>query len=161
MGVFLGLPILALAAVAQSTFAPQIQLLGGRPDLVFLLVLCWSINTSLDSAVAWAMIGGILQDLLSGLPTGTSALGMVPLVFGINNLSHQVYRVGFVLLVGLVIVGTVFKQFVELVILLLMGRSLSLIEIGYVVFPTLFYNLVFVWPIYWFVRRIQRRLGET
>lgn len=161
MGVFIGFPILALAAVAQSTFTPQIQLLGGRPDLVFLLVLCWSIHSNLDTAVMWAMMGGIMQDLLSQLPVGTSTLGMVPLVFIISGLSRQVYRIGFVTLIGLVIVGTLLKFFVQLIILLLSGYSLSLIEIGYVVMPTLFYNLVFVWPIYWFVRRIQRRLGES
>jgi rod shape-determining protein MreD len=158
MGSFLSVPILVLAAAVQSTFAPQIQILGGRPDLVFLLVFSWSVNAKLDESVTWAFVGGIAQDLLSALPTGTSTLGMIPVVFFIGSLNRQLYNVGLVLLIGLVIVGTLIKEFVQIGVLLLTGHSVGLVEIGYVVFPTILYNLVFIWPIYWFVRRVQRRL---
>jgi rod shape-determining protein MreD len=160
MGSFLSIPILALAAILQSTLAPQIQILGGRPDFVFLLVLSWSINARLDESVIWAFAGGIMQDLFSVLPIGTSTLGMIPLVFGVTGLGRQVYRIGFILLIGLVIGGTFFKAFIQIAILLLTGHQVTLLNIGYVVVPTMLYNLVFIWPIYWFVRRVQRRLGE-
>ncbi|HRF94610.1 MAG TPA: rod shape-determining protein MreD, partial [Aggregatilineales bacterium] len=65
MGNFLSFPILIVAAILQATFMPQIRLLGGSPDLVFLVVLAWSINAELDSSVLWAFVGGISLDLLS------------------------------------------------------------------------------------------------
>ena len=158
MGSFLSLPILLLAAIAQSTLAPQIQFLGGRPDLVLLLVLAWSVNADMDESVVWAFVGGIAQDLLSAMPTGTSTLGMIPLVFFVNSLNRQLYRIGLVFLVGLVIGGTLLKALVQVAVLLLTGHQYDLAEISYVVLPTILYNLVFIWPLYWFARRVQRRL---
>jgi rod shape-determining protein MreD len=161
MGSFLSIPILVLAAAMQATLAPQIQLLGGRPDLVLLLVLSWAVNAGLDESIIWAFVGGIAQDLLSASPTGTSTLGMIPVVFIIGSLTRQLYNIGFVMLIGLVIAGTIFKTLIEIVVLLLAGYQVGLVEIGYVLFPTILYNLVFIWPIYWFVRRVQRRLYTT
>lgn len=159
MGAILSLPILALAATLQSTVAAQIQILGGRPDLVFLLVLAWSIHARLEESVTWAFVGGVMQDLLSATPLGTSSLGMVLLVFGVDLLKQQVYRVGLLMLGGLVIGGTLLQQLVHVAVLLVAGYRITLIDIAYVVFPTMLYNLVFIWPLYWFVRRAQRRIG--
>jgi rod shape-determining protein MreD len=158
MGSFLSIPILALAAALQASVIPQIQILGGRPDLVFLLVLSWAINSDLDEALGWAFAGGIMQDLLSATPLGTSSLGMVLLVFAISGINRQVYRVGILLLGGVTLGGTLLQQIVLMAVLLLTGHRITLPEIGYVVLPTMVYNLVAMGPIYWLVRRVQRRL---
>jgi rod shape-determining protein MreD len=159
VGNVLSVPILILAAAVQSTIAPQIQLLGGRPDLVLLLVVLWSLHASLEESVTWAFVGGVLQDLLSASPTGTSAVGMILLVFVIDWIKQQVYSIGFLLRIGLVLGATVVQQIVIIVILLVLGFRITLFDMAYVLFPTLIYNLVFMWPTYWFVRGIQRRLG--
>ena len=51
MGTYWSIPLIALAVVLQATFIPQIRILGGEPDLVFLLVLSWSINGRLEQGV--------------------------------------------------------------------------------------------------------------
>lgn len=157
MGFFLALPILAVAAALQTSLTKQIRLLGGEPELVLLLVLAWSINNNLDENVVWAFVGGICLDLLSGAPTGASVPGMLIMVFGISGLGQQVYRIGIVILVGLVFIGTLVQQTVFIIITSLAGyASFSLEAIGYVVMPTLVYNLFFIFPVYWFTQRIQR-----
>ena len=159
MGNFLSIPILAIAAALQASLIPQIRILSGGPDLVFLLVLAWAINSKLEEGVVWAFAGGIMLDLLSYNPTGTSVLGLLFLVFAISGLGQQVYRIGFITLVGLVLAGTIVHQLVIMLILFLtdypIDWSSSLSE---VVAPTAFYNLIFIWPIYWLVRRLQHRL---
>jgi rod shape-determining protein MreD len=159
MGSFLSFPILIVAAVLQATFMPQIRLLGGSPDLVFLVVLAWSINAELDSSVLWAFVGGISLDLLSYAPLGTSTIGIVVMVFVISGIGQQVYRIGFVLLIGSVLIGSFFQQLSIMIILTFTGYSVDWgLSLGYVVAPTIFYNLVFILPIYWIIRRIQRRV---
>ena len=64
MGNFLSIPLLGVAAALQASLMPQIRLLGGEPDLVFLLVIAWAINRELEDGVIWAFVGGILLDLL-------------------------------------------------------------------------------------------------
>jgi rod shape-determining protein MreD len=162
MGNWLSLPILALAAMLQATFVPQIRLLGGIPDLVFLFVLAWSIHMPLEAGVTWAFVGGIQQDLLSAAPTGTSTLGMILVVFGVSLVQRQVYGVGVALIAALVLVGTLVQQLVVMLVLSSSGYTLDLFQnFSYVVVPTIAYNLVFIWPIYWLVRRLQKRYSRT
>lgn len=162
MGNFISIPILAIAASLQASFVPQIRLLGGGPDLVFLLVLAWAINSRLEDGVIWAFVGGVMLDLLSYNPTGTSVLGMLLIVFAISGLGQHVYRIGFFLLVALVLLGTMLQQFLMMFILTMSGYPVDwAVGLSYVMAPTIFYNLVLIWPIYWFVRRLWRRLEWT
>lgn len=159
MGNFLSFPILITASLLQATFIPQIRLLGGTPDLVYLIVLAWSINAELDSSVIWAFVGGISLDLLSYAPLGTATFGLLITVFVISGIGQQVYRIGFVLLIGSVLIGSFFHQLFIMLILTITGYSVDWgLSLGYVVAPTIFYNLVFILPIYWVIRRIQRRV---
>lgn len=158
MGNWLSLPILAVAAMLQSSFMPQIRILGGQPDLVFLFVLAWSMNMPIESGVLWAFVGGILQDLLSAAPTGVSSVGMILIVFGISLINRQVYGLGLAVIAAITLVGTIVQQTSVLVLLSVTGFNINLIEsFTYVVLPTAAYNLVFIWPIYWLVRRLQKR----
>ncbi len=158
MGTYWGVPLIALAVVLQATIIPQIRILGGQPDLVFLLVLSWSINGRLEQNVVWSFVGGVAQDLLSAAPVGASALGLILLVFAIDQIKQQVYHVGFLLIVGLVIFGTILQKVVFLIVIAIVGFTVAPVDtFTYVILPTIAYNLIFIWPIYWLIRRIQRR----
>lgn len=162
MGNYLSIPILALAAALQSSLIPQIRFLGGGPDLVFLCVLAWSVNAKLEAGVTWALVGGIIQDLLSATFTGTSAIGLIVVVFGANQIAGQVNRVGFVFLTLLVVVGSFAQQIILLILLPLTGFRIDVLaDFSYVVLPTVVYNLIFIWPVYWIIRRIQRRFAAN
>jgi rod shape-determining protein MreD len=170
MGSFLSLPILALAAALQVSVVPQFTIFGGRPDLIFLLVVTWSLNSTLEEAVVWVFVGGIMKDLLSINPVGTSIVGMLLVVFAIHLIRQQMYQVGVISLVWIALLGTFVQLVTTLLILLVMGlrpaRTLDttlvvlLREITYVLPATIVYNLVFIFPVYWFVRRIQRRVSR-
>lgn len=169
MGAFLSLPILALAAALQASVMPQISILGGQPDLVFLLVISWTLNTTLEQGVTWAFVGGIIKDLLSAAPLGTSAFGLLIIVFGIHTLRQQLYSVGIFTLIWVTVLGTLFQQITVMVILVVIGGFPPALadQVGYgaliqsitiIILPTVFYNLILILPIYALVRRIQRPL---
>lgn len=154
MGNYFGVPLLILAAVLQVTFVPQIRVLNGEPDLIFLLVLAYALRAPLEEGVTWAFVGGILADLLSAAPTGMTALGLVLLVFATDRLRRQVAGVGFLTIIAVTLVGTLLVKVVTFIVLLLIGYGLSPFEalISNVV-PTMAYNLILIFPIYLFVRR--------
>ncbi len=155
----LSLPILILAAAIQSSFIPQIRILGGSPDLVLLTVLCWSIDSELDEALTWAFVGGIVQDLMSAAPLGTSALGLVLIVFMVWRLSQGVFRVGPLLLTALVVAGTVIHQTVFALVLAVVGLPGNFLNLfSYVIVPSAVYNLAVVAFVYLIVRQLQKRL---
>ncbi len=159
MGRYLSLPILAFCVVLQSSILPQIRIASGQPSLVLLFVLAWSLNAELDDALFWAVTGGIMQDLMSQAPLGTSSLSLVMIAFVANSIRRQVYSVNIVMLLGLVLAGTIVFQVTSLLILAMVGMPYGLIEmIRNVLIPTLFYNLLLIYPVYFIVRWIQRRL---
>lgn len=154
MGNWLGLPLMALAAVLQVTFVPQIRILGGEPNLVFLMVLVYAVRAPLEQGVAWAFAGGILLDLLTSAPTGGSVLGLLLLVLLIDVLRAQFVGAGFLMITGLVIFGSLTFELVLLVLTVLGGHNIRLFDLlRYAVAPSIAYNLVLVWPVYWFMRR--------
>ncbi|MFW5696440.1 MAG: rod shape-determining protein MreD [Phototrophicaceae bacterium] len=162
MGNFLSIPILALAAILQASIVPQIRILGGGPDLIFLLVLAWAINARLESSVIWAFVGGIMQDLMSAAPLGTSTVGLLLLVFAISGLGQQVHKIGFIIMLGLVLFGTLAQQIIIMLVLAFSGFTMQWgFNLTFVIAPTILYNLVLIWPVYWFVLRLQRRVSRT
>ena len=162
MGSFLSLPILALAAALQASVMPQIRFWDGAPDLVFLLVLSWSVHVPLEESVVWALVGGIMQDLLSVAPLGMSSMGLLVIVFSVYYLSRQVHRIGFFLLVALVLAGSLFQQFTVWLLFALLGFTVNFADdFGFVIVPTIIYNLAVIWPVYGFARLIQRRFAAV
>ena len=162
MGNFLSVPILALAAILQASVVPQMRILGGGPDLVFLLVLAWAINAKLESGVVWAFVGGIMQDLMSAAPLGTSVVGLLLLVFAISGLGQQVYKIGFIMMIALVLFGTLAQQVIIMLVLAFSGFTMQWgHNLTFVIAPTILYNLVLIWPVYWFVLRMQQRVSRT
>lgn len=157
MGNYLGLPLLMLAAALQVSFIPQIRILGGEPDLTFLFVLSWAINARLEEGVTWAVVGAIMRDLVTAAPTGASIPGMVILVFAVDRLKQQVFGIGLVALVALVVGGTILQKLIYMLVNTFAGFQIRPLDmLSYVILPTVAYNLVVIWPIYWFVRRFLR-----
>lgn len=161
MGNYLGIPVLLIAAALQVSFMPQIRILGGEPDLTFLIVLSWSVNARLEEGVVWAFVGGIAHDLLTAAPTGTSVIGLLILIFLIEQIRRQVFGIGLLTLLGLVVGGTILQEVIHMMIIALAGYQIRPLEMfGYTVLPTTAYNLVFIWPVYWFVQRVLRPQAE-
>lgn len=174
MGRYLSIPILGLAAALSSSIIPQVIsffviLLGdiipfiantrGQLSLVMLLVVAWAMRSDLTGSFAWAFVGGITMDLLSILPIGTSSFALILIVYVINSISVQIYRISIPMILVITLVATFFMQFFTYQALVLLGNSYNLLAlIRLVLIPTMFYNLVAILPIYGFVRLIQRRL---
>ncbi len=160
MGSFLSVPVLIVVVIIQATLVPQVAILGGRPDLMFLTVVAWSVYAPLNESVTWAFVGGILLDLLSAAPTGTSIPGLVLVVFVANVLKNQLYSLNWLMLLGIIGIGTIVQQLVIMIILSMTGFIVPFGDsLGYVVLPTAAYNLVFALPIYWVTRQLQRRFA--
>jgi hypothetical protein len=47
LSTYLSIPILAAAAILDTAVMPEFRLGGGRPDLVFMLVVSWALLADL------------------------------------------------------------------------------------------------------------------
>jgi len=174
MGRYLSIGILGLAAALSASFIPQfiafvVALLSnfspmlnntrGQPSLVMLLVICWSVRSSLADGFIWALVGGIMLDLLSILPIGTSSAALVLIVFVVNGVGQQLLRFRILFLLALTALATVFMGAYTIVALFLLGHSYDIASLTrLMLLPTMIYNLIAVLPLYAFIRLLQRRL---
>ncbi|GAB4570776.1 MAG: hypothetical protein Kow0077_05750 [Anaerolineae bacterium] len=142
MGAYLSIPVLAVAVILQATVMPELRIAGGAPDLVLLIVVAYSLLSGFERGAVWAVVGGLLYDLLSSVPLGTTALALV-VATGVNGavFGRVAPRSFFqpVLAAGL---ATVIVHAATLVVLAFSGRSLPLFQtLGYVTVPALLYNM--------------------
>ena len=174
MGRYLSIAILGLAAALSASFVPQsiafIEALltsispfhinsRGQPSLVMLLVICWSVRSSLGDGFVWALVGGIMLDLLSILPIGTSSAALVLVVFVVNGVARQLLRLRFLFLLAITAFATAFIAAFTVFALFLLDNTYDIPSLmRLVLLPTMIYNLIAVLPVYAFVRLLQRQL---
>jgi rod shape-determining protein MreD len=174
MGRYLSIALLGLAAALSASFVPQfvaflealfstvtpVQLnTRGQPSLVMLLVVCWSVRANLGDGFVWALVGGILLDLLSILPIGTTSAALIMIVFVVNGVAQQLLRLRVLFLLAITALATVFIGAYTVTALFLLGNAYDIpAMLQFILLPTMIYNLIAVLPIYAFVRLLQRRL---
>jgi rod shape-determining protein MreD len=148
VGRYAGLPILMIAAILQSTVVPELRI-GGGPDLIIMLVLSWVLLADLEEGLFWAISGGIFQDLISGIPTGTTALALVVVSFLVNITVGTIARNNIVIPPIIAAVGTVLYHLLLIVLLAIIGRSVSLTyTLLNITLPTVLFNVILMLPIF-------------
>ena len=177
MGRYLSFAVLGLAAALSASVIPQAlsfveALLGqalpllansrGQLSLVMLLVLCWSLRAPLSEALIWALVGGLMLDLLSVLPLGATSAALLLLVYAVKRLSWQWLRARILLLLAVTALATIFLFAWTYIALFLLGYNYDLVSaLQLTLLPTLLYNLAAALPIYAGARIVQRRLESS
>lgn len=159
MANYIGIPILLLAAVINATIMPELRLGNGTADLVFLLVMSWALLADVRDAMLWAVIGGMLQDVLSIAPLGTSALGLVIVAFEADAVFGTVSRGNLIVPLVVAGVGTFVYQMITLLLLRMLG--LSAVGLGqglvYVMVPSTIMNVLLILPVFRLMGAVHRR----
>lgn len=71
----------ALFAVALAgSVMPYVKVLGVAPDLVLIFVACWAMVRGQREAMVIVPVAGVLRDLTTSDPVGTSVLALSPIV---------------------------------------------------------------------------------
>jgi rod shape-determining protein MreD len=81
LSLYITIPLVTAFALLQDVLLSRVSLLGARPDLLFLAVVCWALLRGSAEGVVWAFIGGLVLDLFSGGPMGGLTLAYVVVAF--------------------------------------------------------------------------------
>ena len=160
MGSFLGIVLLGLVAILKSTLMPHLRVVGGAPDLMLLMVASWALLAPHTEAFFWAFVGGLAQDLLSGVPLGTSSLGLLLVALLANMLQAQLYRSNVVIPLFVTLVGSVVFYLVVMGVLTLTGHAVDWIyNLVNITAPTVILNLILALPVFAVIRYLYERLN--
>jgi rod shape-determining protein MreD len=147
MAYLIGVPLLALLTVLQSSVLGWTLLLDGRPDLVLLAVVSWALTGRSTESMVWGLIGGLLLDLYTGLPYGLSAITLILIAFVISSLLDRFWEGHILTVLGAVLITSLFFHFTQLAALFVSGRPINLVlSLQRVILPSSFLNLALALP---------------
>ena len=76
--LYLMAAVLALVVLVQATLLARVQVCGASPNLLLVVVVCWSLlHPWPHDGLVWGFVGGLALDVIAGLPLGTSSLALM------------------------------------------------------------------------------------
>jgi rod shape-determining protein MreD len=155
----IGIPLLALLAILQSTLFADFGFYAGRPDLVLLAVAGWALAGEGQQAMIWGLIGGVFLDMLSALPVGTSSIALILVAYLVSLYARRIWEVNLIMPLGVTLIASLLFHSALLLALLLLGRQVNLAyAYARVILPSTFINLLFTLPVSQGLAGLQRRL---
>jgi rod shape-determining protein MreD len=156
MSLLIGIPLLAVEAVLQSSVLARLSLFGGTINLVLLTVLCWNLLAERADGLGWAFAGGLFADVLSGGPMGASVIGLLAVGYVAGLTEGRLWRTHFLLPLASALLGTIAFHLIYLAILAVTGYPINLADqLAFITVPSVFLNMLGVLPLYWLIRRLH------
>ncbi len=159
MVYIIGVPLMALMALIQSTMLSQFRFLSGRPDLILLVVIGWGLAGRTTESMVFAFFGGLILDLFSALPFGTHAIALVIVAFLVSLYEGRIWEVNILMPLGITLMGSLVYHMIILAVLYLSGRQIDItFAFGRVILPSTFLNIILAIPMAQAMAGIARRL---
>lgn len=149
MAILLAIPILAVLVMFQSAVVSQIFLLHGTADLVLLAIIAWALQERVDTAWHWALIGGLMVNLVSALPLGIPLIGYL-LATGIAQLlKHRIWQAPILAMFTSTFLGSLANLGLNWIVLVMLGHPLPLAaSFNLVILPSVLLNMLLAIPAY-------------
>jgi rod shape-determining protein MreD len=155
MAYVIGIPLMALLAVLQSSILSYLRFLDGRPDLVMLTVVAWGLARRTRESLVWAMTGGLFLDLLSGMPLGTNALALTAVAYLVSLLEGRFWEAHLLMPSAVMLIASFLYHLANLGAYALSGSSFDVsMAFTRVILPSAFLNLLLAIPIAQLARSI-------
>ncbi len=70
----------AMVAILATSVVPYVKVLGVAPDIVLIFAACWAMVRGQGEAMVVVPMAGLLRDLTTSDPVGTSVLALSPII---------------------------------------------------------------------------------
>jgi rod shape-determining protein MreD len=159
MAYLIGIPLLIVLAILQTTVLADIHFFDGRPDIILLVVIGWSLAGADRQAMVWGLVGGLLLDSFSGQPFGSTAVSLVLIAYLVSLYSGRVWEANLLMPLGITLAASVLFHVVALVWLLAIGRGVELqFAFTRVILPSTILNLMLILPTAQLLNGLYHRL---
>lgn len=141
--VLLLVAVVIAALLLQTTVFAQIEVLGARPELMYLLTAIWALYEGPDPGMAVGFGAGLTQDFFLDQPKGITALVLTLMAYGVGYLRQFVTSASPLVPAGVVGLTTFAGQVLYGIVALLVGQlDVSLAYLLRVAVLTALYNAV-------------------
>jgi len=161
MNPYLYFSILFGLALLQSTVMPKITVLGVHPDLVLMAVTSWSLLRGAEEGMLWALISGVILDLLSGAPFGVYSLALLTVGFAAGLGQRNMLRVDILAPIVAIPLATLAYLLITMALLSVLGWDMEWgARVGAVVLPSILVNSLGMPFVYLPARLLHRRVAR-
>jgi len=141
-------PVLFLVLMLQTTIFSRLTLLSGAADLMLVTLAALAIQEQVTSAWPWAVLGGLMIGLVSGVPWFVPVVGYLIVVGLARLLQQRFWQVPVLALFAVVFTGSWVVNLLTFAALQIMGRPIALDDaLGLVILPSLLLNMLLAVPV--------------
>lgn len=159
MNPYLAVPFLLVVSLLQSTLSPRLQIGAVWPDFLLLIVMSWALRRRPNEALAWAFIGGLAIDLVSGGPFGGSVVALTAVTVVASLMADGAFRGRTVLPIVTAFVATLVYHGVYLLAMLIVGQGVDGLDaLVRIALPAAVYNAALSLFVYAIMTAIDRRI---
>lgn len=160
MAVILGIPVMILVVIFQTSVFRSLVLIHGTADLVLLVIVAVAIRRRGTVSLTWALMAGLMVGFISGVPWFVFPLAYLGAAALARFLSSQVWQTPILAMFLTTLMGTVISEGFQWVALRVQGVSLPMMEsINLVLLPGLLLNLLLALPVYALVTDLTRSVS--
>jgi rod shape-determining protein MreD len=158
--ILVGIPVLGLAIILQTSILGRINMLNGQADLLLLVLAAWSLQERVRSAWVWGIAAGFLVGFISGVPWYVYLVSYLVIVGMARLLARRVWQAPLLAMFTVTFTGT-------LVLLMITYFERSLIEeiplalnLAFVriILPSILLNMLLAIPVLAMIRGLANRL---
>lgn len=149
MPVIIGIPVLILTMVLQTTAFSRLPLLFGTADIVLLVILAWNLNERVKHGWEWVILAGLMVSFVSALPLFLPVIGY-SLAAGLAYwLKKRIWQTPVLAMLFSTFLGTIVFQSLSLFSINILGTTISTpVGFSLVILPSALWNLILAVPVY-------------
>lgn len=143
--------------LSQATVLPHLQLFGQQIDPMLACVIAWSVLRGVREGLIWALVGGLVLDLLSAAPFGVFTLALAGASLSASVGAASFFRSHALLPLIAFVVGSLSYYVISLSLLFFSGRDFPFLDaISRIVLPGMVLNLAVMLVAYPVIRWLHR-----
>ncbi|MGV2432626.1 MAG UNVERIFIED_CONTAM: rod shape-determining protein MreD [Rickettsiaceae bacterium] len=118
--------LLMFAALFNSSVIPHVRIQGGGADVVLVIISIWSGRDNAPREHHLGVCWGMLQDLLSLYPLGSTSLAYIIMAFSLDRLTNAVRLPDWLRMFMSVVATTLLKELTLIAVGVLIGFATQL-----------------------------------
>ncbi len=152
-----GIPIIILSVVLQSSIVSRVPLLSGTADLPLVILAAWALQDGVETSWHWALAAGLLVGFVSAIPFFVPIIGYLFIIFVARVFQARVWQTPLLAMFLVCLIGTAFYHIVSLGTLRILGTPLPILDsLGLFTLPSILLNLLLAIPVFAMMRDLAR-----
>jgi rod shape-determining protein MreD len=144
MKYVIGALLAAFLAVLQVSVMPYVEILGVTPNLVLIFAASWAVVRGQQEATVVVPVAGLMNDLVTSDPLGTSILALAPIVILAAAIRLRAVDTEFIPTVIVVALGSLAYGIISTTVLAITGQAVVWDQaVTRILFPACLVNALF------------------